>query len=127
MKKKNILTSLLMSLFSSVKKFFSFERGPCMIMQNAKIKFKAIPVSYPLCIVEGVERAPRLKIWNVAVKTVHPDFYCRTHAEWMIEIQFTHANIHSIIAEYERMEVLSGLRTYSLNIPMRSPASIKNN
>lgn len=130
MKKKNFIKNILIGAFIPIKNLFSFERGPCRIMEYAdesKIKFKSIPVSYPKCIIQGVEREARVKIWNVAVKTANPEFFCRTHAEWMVEIQFTHAHIHSVIGEYERIEILSGLRSYSQNIPLRSPAYMKNN
>jgi hypothetical protein len=91
-----------------------------------ELHFKSIPVNYPNAIINGTERKARVKIWNVAATTVHPTLTCRSHAEWMIEIQFAHADVHRIIGDYERMEVLQGLKSYASNVPLRAPIAVKN-
>lgn len=104
--------------------FFSYERKPCMIMEG--LTKKAIPVNYGSAMVDGMVREAQAKIWQVAARTTEPEKVSTSHANWMTEIQVTHAETIARIAELEHSEIMQGVNHYKQGLGDWSVKAVRN-
>lgn len=73
------------------------------------LKFKSLVVSYQKT---GRPEDDKIKVWNVAVKTVEPDETFKTHTGWMLHILLELVYTQSVIADLENIELRQLVNAY---------------
>ena len=91
-----------------------------------KLTKKAVLVNYGCAIINGTVRQSQSKIWHVAVSTKEPAETCNSHAAWMLEMQFLHADTVLNIADLEHKEIMKDIKPYMHGVSNFRPRTLVN-